>query len=775
MVQSILDASSASLCVLDEQGTILATNEAWRRFARENPPTPVDDHIGLNYLSVCDAVTGPDAMEAIVFAKGLRSVINGSIAEFTREYPCHSPKHQGWFIGKATRLVQGGSWRVIVAHENITERRLAQESLRQSEERFRKVLDGQTDVTERKQMQESLQWSEKRYRQLHESMMDAFVSVDMAGRLIEFNPSFQAMLGYSTEELYQLTYVDLTPAKWHAFEAGIVADQILPHGYSLVYQKEYRRKDGTTFPIELRTFLVRDNAGQPSSMWAIVRDITERRQLEEILRKSEERLRLVLKVSNDGLWDWDLRNHQAYFSPRYYEMIGYPPEEVTPNLDFYQRMVHPEDLPMVLETISAQLEGRLLESVFEHRLITKDGSVKWMLGKSKVVEHDAAGAPLRLVGTISDITTRKLAEAELRLSEAELTEAQRIAKLGSWSFDVTHNRVRWSEEMHRLFDLEKTAFAGRYEYFINRVHPDDRSAVRQVNEEARSTGNSFETQYRIVTRDGTIKTIREIGYSEKDANGQVVRLFGTAQDITARQQTEQELTRSREGLRALTARLERVREEERTRIAREIHDVLAQELTRLKMDIAWLNRRCSKPIHREQQEHFQQKLADMAALTDIAMESVQRIATELRPVVLDSLGLGAAIEWLAADFQTRSGIQCAVTLPDEEVALDSDIATGVFRVLQESLTNVARHSRAARVGICLRIEPGELILAVQDNGCGIQPDKLTDFRSVGLVGMRERALLAGGQCEIKSAPGKGTSVQMRVPYGRTDKPVNKQP
>jgi PAS domain S-box-containing protein len=160
------------------------------------------------------------------------------------------------------------------------------------------------DVTERLKAQEDLRQSEQKFRRLHESMRDAFVSVDIAGHIQEFNPAYQQLLGYSTEELRRLTYMEITPERWHGMEAGILRDQVLRHGYSEVYEKEYRKKDGTVFPVEMRTFMIRDDAGQPAAMWAIVRDITERKLAEDALRKSYleiKKLKDRLQVESDFL------------------------------------------------------------------------------------------------------------------------------------------------------------------------------------------------------------------------------------------------------------------------------------------------------------------------------------------------------------------------------------------------------------------------------------------------------------------------------------------
>ncbi|MCC6821569.1 MAG: sensor histidine kinase, partial [Verrucomicrobia subdivision 3 bacterium] len=176
-----------------------------------------------------------------------------------------------------------------------------------------------------------------------------------------------------------------------------------------------------------------------------------------------------------------------------------------------------------------------------------------------------------------------------------------------------------------------------------------------------------------------------------------------------------------------------------------------------------------------QQTLLRERLTVMTAVTDTAIQSVQKIATELRPVVLDSLGLCAAVDWQARDFQARTGIVCVATVPEQDAPADRDRATAMFRVLQESLTNVLRHAQATRVEVRLCTEAGQLILRVQDNGCGIPPVKLRHPKSIGLAGMRERALLLHGQLEIQSPPGAGTPIEMRLPMVPPTKPPEAAP
>jgi signal transduction histidine kinase len=224
---------------------------------------------------------------------------------------------------------------------------------------------------------------------------------------------------------------------------------------------------------------------------------------------------------------------------------------------------------------------------------------------------------------------------------------------------------------------------------------------------------------------------------------------------------QSQLRDSGEQLRALSTHLESIREEERTRIAREIHDELGQALTGLKMDVSWLRDRLQRGDL--DTDILSQKTEAMSQLIDTTVQSVRRIATELRPGILDDLGIVAAVEWLAQDFESRTGIRCNFAADCEEINLDRDRATALFRISQETLTNVARHSSASAVNISLKQENSSLILQISDNGRGITRDEAAGARSLGLLGMRERATSLGGRVDIEGAPGKGTLVTAHIP------------
>ncbi|MBI5474176.1 MAG: HAMP domain-containing protein [Ignavibacteriae bacterium] len=256
----------------------------------------------------------------------------------------------------------------------------------------------------------------------------------------------------------------------------------------------------------------------------------------------------------------------------------------------------------------------------------------------------------------------------------------------------------------------------------------------------------------------------------RDEIGVLARTFNTMADsmkdsterlrteITERRRAEEELRASREELRSLSTHLQSVREDERRGIAREIHDELGQALSTLKLDLALMK----EDLHASPDE-AEKRMSSMSQVCDTTIKSVKRIITELRPRLLDDLGLTAAIEWQAEDFQLRTGIACSLSITPEEIRLDAERSTAIFRIFQETLTNIARHSGATKIAIRLQLDDAGVTLRVSDNGKGISEQQIHDSRSFGLLGIRERTHYWGGTVVIKGAHTRGTTVSVFLP------------
>jgi two-component system sensor histidine kinase UhpB len=346
------------------------------------------------------------------------------------------------------------------------------------------------------------------------------------------------------------------------------------------------------------------------------------------------------------------------------------------------------------------------------------------------------------------------------------------------------NRLKESEERYRDL-VEKAGVAittddeqGRISYFNKKyaeifgyteaemreipfqklIHPDDRKTVK-IYHLNRISGKKSPSRYQFrgIHKNGSLLFLEADAVLLKK-KGKTIGTRSYIRDITEQTHLADEVKDSREQLRQLAAHLESVRENERTHIAREIHDELGQTLTALKMDLFWLNKRLDPT-----QEILHEKCGEMIGLTDQIIKTVKKICSELRPGLLDDLGLAAAIEWQAQDFQERMGIKINLGSLQEDIKLDREIATAVFRIFQETLTNIARHSQASSVKVSLKEKNGWLELNVRDNGIGLADEKLHSPDSFGLLGIKERADYFGGSVHFEGVPGKGTAVKVKMP------------
>jgi PAS domain S-box-containing protein len=267
-------------------------------------------------------------------------------------------------------------------------------------------------------------------------------------------------------------------------------------------------------------------------------------------------------------------------------------------------------------------------------------------------------------------------------------------------------------------------------------------------------------EHQVLAHTGEIRWQQWVNQAIFDGEGQLSGYQSVGRDITHRKRAELDLLRSREQLRDLAAHFQAVREQERATMAREIHDDVGQAMTALKIGLNRLDKQLP-----DEATSLRDMTRDMSRIADETMQTVQRICAELRPRLLDELGLAAAIEWQAREFQRRMGIRCEVCLDPADASLDPELTTALFRIFQESLTNVARHAEATTVTASLNWQAHELVLMVKDNGKGITAEQVGDSRSLGLIGMRERVHPWGGDVSIRGERGNGTTVTVRLPCG----------
>ncbi|MBI1790040.1 MAG: PAS domain S-box protein [Acidobacteria bacterium] len=612
------------------------------------------------------------------------------------------------------------------------------------------VIEVNTAITGRKRAEEQL-LREKRFTEMIvNSSFDGIVAVDRELRCTLMNPAMERILGQPKEQCLGARASDLMPALVESGQAERILAR-LEGGPDAGDEQPFQIPlTGRQAWIEARRAALRDESGEIIGLISFVRDVTGRMLAHDKLREDQQRLELVIQASNIAFADLDLATNQAYFSPESRERLGLEARDSSAMLAEWQSRLHPEDFKRLTDAFNAYFANPsgVLEN--EYRLRHKDGSYRWWLRRVTALCGED-GKPCRLLSSHLDITGRKQAEQELRESQERLSLAVQASRIGFWDWNVQTNEVYFSPEYKGQLGYADHEFPNRLEEAESRVYPGDRGRlVSTTKAYLQHPGPNYQVEFRMRHRDGSYRWMQTGATLLRDAQGKPHRMLGSHLDITERKLAEEQL-------RELAGRLQAAREEQRALIARELHDELGQLLTAVKMDVARLAQRLP-PGAAGSRKNTQLTLD----LVDTTIQAVRNISTGLRPGVLD-LGLAAALEWQAQEFAARTGISCRLELPAQEVDLAPDRSTALFRIFQETLANIAGHSGAVQVEARLELRDGEILLEVRDDGKGIPKEALESRKSLGILGMRERALLLGGEFSIERQPDRGTLVRTRIP------------
>lgn len=583
---------------------------------------------------------------------------------------------------------------------------------------------------------------------------EGIYGLDNRGRMTFVNPAAERMLGYTQADMGKNLVNHITYREHCAGcslpieECSILAtcrDGALQHCDDAIFW----RKDGRPLDVQYISAPILE-AGQITGAVVVFSDNTARKQNEAILARWQQ----IFDHAEWGVIVYSVEAGQIErINPAFARMHGYSVEELSGGsvAEFFaeeSRADLPRHIQMVHET------GHHIWEAWHMR---KDGS-RFPVQVDATAVKDEAGQILYRVVNVQDITERRRAEDILRESEAHLARAQAQGKLGSWWLDISNDVLEWSAECYRIFGVPQGSPLN-FQIFLDCVHPDDRDYVDHSWRAAVAGGAAYDIQHRIVSA-GKIKWVRERADLEVAEDGTLVRGIGTVQDITELKRHEDELLRSRKSLRELAAHHETVREAERTRIAREIHDEFGQYLTALRMDASMLGIRFGAD-----NPELMRHVVGMKKTIDTTIGVVRNLATSLRPGALD-MGLVSAAEWLLSGFEERTRIRCRLYAPQESLGLDEERSTAAFRILQESLTNITRYAQAGEVSVRIELVDGVLEMDIRDDGVGFDNKEVRSRKTFGLMGMRERALQFGGESRIDSRPGEGTTVRIRIPCAR---------
>jgi PAS domain S-box-containing protein len=410
-------------------------------------------------------------------------------------------------------------------------------SLVETEEARRLLIEAQRDLENRvhERTEQLEQWVRFTTSVIEHLPNMLFVKDAKSLRFVQFNKAGETLTGLSREEVLGLTDRDLFPQEQADFFAEM--DRAVLAKGSLVEIQEERIQTRGRGIRSLRTkkIPICNAQGVPEFLLGISEDITERKQADEALRLSEERLRLTLDVSTDGFWDWDLATQRASFSSAWMRLLGLEDCEIPlNNINDWKTRVHPDDLPAAEQALTDHVEGRAAKLILAHRVRHRSGAWKWLEIRGQVTHRSPDGRPLRIMGTLTDITERKQVEAAALKNQANLAEAQQLARLGSWELDLVTDTLTWSDEIFRIFEIEPSRFGANYEAFLDAVHPDDRAAVDAAYTESVKNKAPYEIEHRLLMKDGSIKYVQERGRTDYAGDGRPLRSLGTVQDITER-------------------------------------------------------------------------------------------------------------------------------------------------------------------------------------------------------------------------------------------------
>ena len=506
---------------------------------------------------------------------------------------------------------------------------------------------------------------------------------------------------------------------------------------------------------------------EEKSLYSTIEIALYKHRMDRRLRRIERWFATTLKSIGDAVMVTDTQGRVTFMNPIAEKLTGWKSAEAAgrPLTEVYQNVNAETREPLDSLVPQALLEGVVAGPTSRAVLISRNGT-ETPIDDSAAPVRDNAGHITGVVLTFRDVSERQRVEQALQEREERFRLlVEGVQDYAIFRLDPLGCVTSWNSGAERLMGYHAHEILGASLTKLFTAPDVRRGKPEQNLELAKLRGRAEDEGWR-VRKDGSRFQANVIITALRDDQGRLLGFAQVTRDITGLKQAEKQLRDSREQLRALAAYLQSVREEERTRIAREVHDELGQALTGLKMELSWLDKKFAEAGHFPALRFLRQKTREMPEVVDEIISTVRKIATELRPGVLDDLGLEAAIEWQIHDFQKRTGIKCEFASNLKDIRLSQERATAVFRIFQETLTNVVRHANASRVKIKLEATRGKLMLEVQDNGKGVTARDLSGVKSLGLLGMRERAMMLDGEVTIVGRRGKGTTVGLRIPLAR---------
>lgn len=610
------------------------------------------------------------------------------------------------------------------------------------------------NITGRKKAEEEIIKSNERFELIGQATQDG---------LWEWNLETEQVWGNEIhQQLYGLTLADPVPDydKWKqrihpedreqtikSFEEALASTRDS-------YFSEYRfnKENAGWINVYGRTYIERNKEGKPVRLIGSMIDNTARKKAEEAIKLSEEKYRTLVEQASDAIFIADSEGRFVTVNTSACRLSQHSEEELL-RMSVYDFAIT-EDLQKNSFHFEMLKQGKTV--VTERVMKRKDHSTLLIEVNAKLLTDG------RLLAFVRDISDRKKAEQALKESENHLrtilqTEPECIKLL-------TINGELEDMNPAGLAMLEADNIEQvKGKTILNIINKPYRKAFQNLTENV-FKGKSGTLEFEITGLKGTARWLSTNAVPMKDAEGKILSLLAVTRDVTDRKKAEEEIKKTTEELRQLTAHLQKIREEERKRIGREIHDELGQQLTAIKMDVAWIDKKTPPGT-----TVLKDKLKNIITLLDGSNKSIRRILSELRPGILDDYGLLEALEWINRQFTNNTGIPVEFTTVETGIKLPDEVSTCIFRIYQEAFTNITRYAGAKKVVTSLNINDNTIEVIITDDGIGFDPSLIRHRKSFGILGMKERILSLEGNFELDTSPGKGTKITIRVPYPESKK------
>lgn len=605
-------------------------------------------------------------------------------------------------------------------------------------------------------MKKKIAEEQEKTKMIIEHASEGIFIADENGQYVDVNPIGCRMLGYSKEELLQKNLRELI---FYDETAKPLALDKLIEGETVTVERKLIRKDGSILHAEIVAKMLPDKRFQ-----GLVRDISERKHAEDILKQSEERFRAFFSSDVIGTFYGDIFGNVFSANDEFLRILDLTKEDFEREKvriqDFTPEEFHNQDEENIL---LAKNHGSC--QPYEKQFISKSGKRVWVLVGFVIVGKGKE----EILGYVLDLTKLKEAEENykrLYIENEELLQRLQLhlerIPLAYLILDSDFKIKFFNPEAEKIFGYKNAEVRGKdpYEFLIPES---SKPLVDEKKKRWRLGDMNANGINENVTKDGRTILCEWYNTPILDEDGNLIEVISMGIDVTEREKSKEELLKSEQKLRALASHLQSVREEERATIARELHDELGQILTSIKMNLMMMTKQVLQDDESFDKMIFENEINSMNEMIEHSVRRLKKLISELRPEVLDNLGLIPAVEWLIEQFITRSGVKVNFKVESQNLILPKDKQLNVYRIIQESLTNALRHSKATEINLSI-FETGNILkITIQDNGKGFNPDLLDPLHSIGITGMKERALSFGAELSIQSSSGKGTSVLLSVP------------